>query len=470
MRLSGGELQRVAIARAILKNPEIILLDEATSMIDMETESQIQAALTALSENRTMFVVAHRLSTIMNADLILVVKEGTIIERGTHEELIEVPNGHYRKLWAKQTSNHVARKSPQAAPVSLLEDIPTSATENDNLQSISPLVAYPVAPSASRAGLQPTAVNTGVTFSLPDRPSKIPQPYTRGNPRLFPPPGSLLKGFLTQSTQKTARTLQSRASASQLKPEAKEFVPQSLSRATAEPMLLQQNTKLSTRVAGLDSSGFEVKNVSSKQCPSSEAVVKSTGKPGPVAGSAHRQVVSTSGDVSAPKSAGSVGSAEPPSEKQKRKGTRNRIPQQMSESETHDDTSGYASGELAPQQQVSRTEALDPVSSSGESLNVGNGKSSLKDSRRKPRNGSQSKATESEVLADNLSNTETTTPNKSGKSKAGETVETTSGSGSGSAVSTTENQKPKSGSRGSWRKSAKQRTKTGATEGASNVA
>ncbi|KAA8914322.1 hypothetical protein FN846DRAFT_771298, partial [Sphaerosporella brunnea] len=101
VRLSGGELQRVAIARAILKDPKIILLDEATSMIDMETERQIQDAFQRLAKNRTMFVVAHRLSTIMDADLIIVIKDGRIAEQGTHDELLEA-EGMYRQLWSKQ--------------------------------------------------------------------------------------------------------------------------------------------------------------------------------------------------------------------------------------------------------------------------------------------------------------------------------------------------------------------------------
>ena len=89
LRLSGGEKQRVAIARTILKNPPIVLLDEATSALDSTTESQIQAALARMTENRTTLVVAHRLSTIVNSDLILCIKDGVVVEQGTHQELIE---------------------------------------------------------------------------------------------------------------------------------------------------------------------------------------------------------------------------------------------------------------------------------------------------------------------------------------------------------------------------------------------
>ncbi|KAJ8123696.1 hypothetical protein ONZ43_g414 [Nemania bipapillata] len=101
VKLSGGELQRVAIARAILKNPEIVLLDEATSAVDTDTEQKIQEGLRALCENRTTFIVAHRLSTVMNADIIFVVANGKVEEQGSHEELI-AKNGKYAELWSKQ--------------------------------------------------------------------------------------------------------------------------------------------------------------------------------------------------------------------------------------------------------------------------------------------------------------------------------------------------------------------------------
>ncbi|KAG9254473.1 uncharacterized protein F5Z01DRAFT_655385 [Emericellopsis atlantica] len=101
VKLSGGELQRLAIARVILKRPDIVLLDEATSAVDTDTEQQIQASFQTLCRNRTTFVVAHRLSTIMNADLIVVVEKGKIIEKGDHESLIAV-GGRYADLWSKQ--------------------------------------------------------------------------------------------------------------------------------------------------------------------------------------------------------------------------------------------------------------------------------------------------------------------------------------------------------------------------------
>ena len=101
LRLSGGEKQRVAIARTILKNPRIILLDEATAALDTETEEHIQEALTTLSKGRTMLVIAHRLSTITRAEQILVLHEGKVAERGTHEELIS-KKGRYAMMWRKQ--------------------------------------------------------------------------------------------------------------------------------------------------------------------------------------------------------------------------------------------------------------------------------------------------------------------------------------------------------------------------------
>ncbi|KAI9801886.1 MAG: hypothetical protein M1833_002200 [Piccolia ochrophora] len=101
LRLSGGEKQRVAIARTIIKNPKVILLDEATAALDSETEQHIQGALQTLSKGRTMLVIAHRLSTITNADQILCLHAGRVVEAGTHDELLNM-KGRYASMWKKQ--------------------------------------------------------------------------------------------------------------------------------------------------------------------------------------------------------------------------------------------------------------------------------------------------------------------------------------------------------------------------------
>jgi ATP-binding cassette subfamily B protein len=105
-KLSGGQRQRISIARAILKNPEILILDEATSAVDNETEAAIQRSLDLLKQNRTVIVIAHRLSTIRNADKIYVLEHGEIIESGSHEELLQNKDV-YHKLWSVQTGESV---------------------------------------------------------------------------------------------------------------------------------------------------------------------------------------------------------------------------------------------------------------------------------------------------------------------------------------------------------------------------
>jgi ATP-binding cassette subfamily B protein len=109
LKLSGGEKQRVAIARTILKGPPILLLDEATSALDSHTERDIQDALDRVSKNRTTLVIAHRLSTIVGADEILVLDQGVIVERGTHEQLL-AHNGLYASMWNRQREAQMARQ------------------------------------------------------------------------------------------------------------------------------------------------------------------------------------------------------------------------------------------------------------------------------------------------------------------------------------------------------------------------
>jgi ATP-binding cassette subfamily B protein len=101
--LSGGEKQRVAIARTLLKDPPVLIFDEATSALDSANERAIQAELSRVSQNKTTLVIAHRLSTVVDAHEILVLEAGHILERGTHAELLAAP-GRYAQMWALQQS------------------------------------------------------------------------------------------------------------------------------------------------------------------------------------------------------------------------------------------------------------------------------------------------------------------------------------------------------------------------------
>ena len=121
LQLSGGEKQRIAIARTILKAPKIFLLDEATSSMDTRTERAIHRSLCAMCKNKTALIVAHRLSTIVDADQILVMREGEIVERGTHEELLH-EEGEYCRMWKEQLKRR---------------DINTSDLLDDNVSTLS---------------------------------------------------------------------------------------------------------------------------------------------------------------------------------------------------------------------------------------------------------------------------------------------------------------------------------------------
>lgn len=116
LRLSGGEKQRVAIAQTILKNPQIILLDEATAALDSETEGHVQEALGNLAKGRTVIMIAHRLSTVTEANQILVLHEGRVVERGTHGELLGL-GGRYMGMWRRQSrqgaGEELRRRNPQ---------------------------------------------------------------------------------------------------------------------------------------------------------------------------------------------------------------------------------------------------------------------------------------------------------------------------------------------------------------------
>ena len=112
LKLSGGEKQRVAIARTILKNPKILIFDEATSALDSHTEREIQQSLREVSTNRTAIVIAHRLSTVIDADEIIVLEKGSIIEKGTHSNLLQKA-GPYASMWERQQEDEKAKEALQ---------------------------------------------------------------------------------------------------------------------------------------------------------------------------------------------------------------------------------------------------------------------------------------------------------------------------------------------------------------------
>jgi ATP-binding cassette subfamily B protein len=114
LKLSGGEKQRVAIARAILKNPRIFIFDEATSALDSKSEKAIQAELDRIAQGRTTLIIAHRLSTIVDADQILVMDHGRVVERGTHRELLAL-EGAYAQMWALQQRERAEREEEEPA-------------------------------------------------------------------------------------------------------------------------------------------------------------------------------------------------------------------------------------------------------------------------------------------------------------------------------------------------------------------
>lgn len=118
IKLSGGQRQRLAIARSIVKKPKILILDEATSAIDVRGEKIVQAALDKVSQGRTTITIAHRLSTIMKADNIIVLKKGKVVQQGTHEELLSDREGAY---WALANAQHLAVEDEYAKTVDWID-------------------------------------------------------------------------------------------------------------------------------------------------------------------------------------------------------------------------------------------------------------------------------------------------------------------------------------------------------------
>lgn len=143
LKLSGGEKQRVAIARTILKGPPILMLDEATSALDSHTEKEIQDALERVSKNRTTLVIAHRLSTIVNADEIIVLSQGRIVERGTHGQLLAA-DGLYASMWNRQREAEAARERLAQVGDSTAAPAPDVGAEDD-VKDDTPALRMPLA-------------------------------------------------------------------------------------------------------------------------------------------------------------------------------------------------------------------------------------------------------------------------------------------------------------------------------------
>jgi ABC-type transport system involved in Fe-S cluster assembly fused permease/ATPase subunit len=175
VRLSGGERQRVAIARTILKNPRITLLDEATAALDTETEERIKSAFDSLSSGRTTIIIAHRLSTVVDADQILVLSGGTIVESGTHNELLQL-DGKYASMWRKQSRAQQAQEEAeelrkQAKKVLESAEADSASVSEDEIERVKGRGGHSIGPSeqkvnfegrvAQGSGLGPNADNGG---------------------------------------------------------------------------------------------------------------------------------------------------------------------------------------------------------------------------------------------------------------------------------------------------------------------
>ena len=123
LKLSGGEKQRVAISRALLKKTQIMCFDEATSALDTETERKVQEAIDNIARDSTSIMIAHRLSTVRNCDIIIALKHGVIQEQGSHDELLAIPNGYYKSLWEKQAQSKEEYEAELAEKARFLEEL-----------------------------------------------------------------------------------------------------------------------------------------------------------------------------------------------------------------------------------------------------------------------------------------------------------------------------------------------------------
>ena len=123
LKLSGGEKQRVAIARALLKNSKIMCFDEATASLDTETERQVQDSIDSVAKDSTTLMIAHRLSTVKNCDLIIALKHGVIVEQGSHDELLSKPDGYYKQLWDRQAESKEFEQIEKEEKAKIIEEL-----------------------------------------------------------------------------------------------------------------------------------------------------------------------------------------------------------------------------------------------------------------------------------------------------------------------------------------------------------
>ncbi|EAS32543.3 vacuolar ABC heavy metal transporter [Coccidioides immitis RS] len=223
MKLSGGELQRVAIARAMIKNPKIVLLDEATSSVDSETEAHVQRSLKMLCAGRTTIVIAHRLSTIMNADQILVVNDGEIVERGTHPELLE-NRSYYHRLCSWQGFTTEGPKDKQSQVI--INDInPLEATMENS--------ALPMRlqdPAGNNSAQISNAERSGIAYYAAE--SEIPPQDLIDQDELCERCGNCLN--IISSAMETSKRMAHPSRI--LKPEAPEFVPRAFQNYVSGPL------------------------------------------------------------------------------------------------------------------------------------------------------------------------------------------------------------------------------------------